>query len=230
MTNKAEVIAALDRLIAEVTTKAAPDDPWAVIRSDYRARIAEAMTGYLATDKPSTSFRGAFRTAAIENLPAAFWNGYAESAGEVDYSDSDAGDWMAAKLESELGFIGELFVSLKQLRDQFWRGEVDSDGLRDEVKTRVDGYAATLESVRVAGKMWGSKNQMLEWELGNTEQHCESKNGRFGCANLDGTAHRAKWYLARDLIPRKPGASQVCGGWQCDCKLKNVKTGEYITL
>lgn len=222
MTNKAEVIATLDRLIAEVTTKAAPDDPWAVIRSDYRARIAEAMTDYLATDKPSTSFRGAFRAAAIENLPAAFWNGYAETAGEIDYGDSDAGDWIAAKLESELGFIGELFVSLKQLRDQFWRGEVDSDGLRDEVKTRVDGYAATLESVRVAGKMWGAKNEMLTWQYGDTE-HCGT------CLKLNGKAHRAKWYLARDYIPGKPGAAMDCGGYRCKCALIN-KDGQEVSI
>ena len=222
MTNRAEVIADLDRLIAEAAFKAAPDDPWSVIRSDYRARIAEAMTDYLATDKPSTSFRGAFRTAAIEDLPAAFWNGYAETAGEIDYSDSDAADWIAAKLEGELGFIGELFVSLKQLRDQFWRGEVDSDGLRDEVKTRTDGYAATLESVRVAGRMWGAKNQMLTWEYGDTE-HCST------CQSLNGKAHRAKWYLARDYIPGKPGTAMDCGGYRCKCTLRDNE-GKAVTI
>ena len=150
MTNRAEVIADPDRLIAEAAFKAAPDDPWSVIRSDYRARIAEAMTDYLATDKPSTSFRGAFRTAAIEDLPAAFWNGYAETAGEIDYSDSDAADWIAAKLEGELGFIGELFVSLKQLRDQFWRGEVDSDGLRDEAVKVCNHFGSVGHAVNAS--------------------------------------------------------------------------------
>ena len=115
MTDRADVLQTVDDLIAlvDVKLKAAPDDPWSVIRSDYRARIAEAMTDYLATDKPSTAFRGAMRTAAIEDLPAAFWNGYAETAGEIDYTDEDAAGWIESKLEGELGFIAELFVSLK---------------------------------------------------------------------------------------------------------------------
>ena len=54
MTTRADVLQTVNDLIAlvDVKLKAAPDDPWSVIRSDYRARIAEAMTDYLATDKP----------------------------------------------------------------------------------------------------------------------------------------------------------------------------------
>ena len=224
MTDRADVLQTVDDLIAlvDVKLKAAPDDPWSVIRSDYRARIAEAMTDYLATDKPSTAFRGAMRTAAIEDLPAAFWNGYAETAGEIDYTDEDAAGWIESKLEGELGFIAELFVSLKQLRDQFWHGEADTNALRDEVASRVDGYAATLESVRVAGRMWGSKNQMLTWEYGDTE-HCDT------CQKLNGKAHRAKWYLALDYIPGKPGAAMDCGGYRCQCKLRD-KDGNVISI
>lgn len=197
---------------------------FAVTRSVYRSAIAQAMTEYLSTDKPSTSFKARFNRAMIEAFSAAFYRGYEETAGGLDDVDPDADAWLTSRQNSELGFIAELFVSLKAARGEFWRGELDSNDLRLLVQQRVNGYAASLDAVYNAGRMWGARNKMLIWHLGRTKEHCKT------CARLNGARHRARWFVARNLIPRRPGASMDCGGYQCGCYFTDAATGEVFTL
>jgi hypothetical protein len=211
----------IDARLDALTIKAVTDqDSLAVIRADYRAVIADAMTEYLASDRPVTGPRKLFRKAATEHLQPAFWRGYGEAAGEIDYQDADARDWINSRVLEEIGYISTLFVSLRQLRDEFIHGEADSSVLRDEVDNRTNGYADTLEACYIAGKMFGKKNVMLEWVYGDTE-HCNT------CAALNGQRHRAKWYIARDYIPRKPGAAMACGGYRCQCTLLDPDGKDY---
>lgn len=194
-----------------------------VIRANYRAEIAQAMTEYLASDKPSTSYKSRFNRAMIESFSSAFYTGYAETSGSLEDVDPEADQWLTSRQNTELGYIGELFVSLKAARDEFWRGEIDADDLRELVGMRVNGYANSLEAVYQAGRMWGAKNKMLTWHLGRTQEHCQT------CTRLDGKAHRAKWFLARNYIPRRPGASMECGGYQCQCYFTD-REGNTFTL
>lgn len=196
-------------------------DSFPVTRSNYRAQIAQAMTEYLASDKPSTAYKSRFNRAMLESFSSGFYTGYEETSGGAD-SDPDADSWLTNRQNAELGYIGELFAALKLARDQFWRGEIDANDLRLLVQQRVNGYASSLEAVYNAGRMWGMKNSMLTWHLGHTE-HCNT------CKSLAGKSHRAKWYLSNNYIPRKPGASMDCGGYQCQCYLTD-KTGAMVTL
>ena len=106
---------------------------------------------------------------------------------------------------------------------------MDKAALKDETAGRVEGYLSTLDSVYNMGLLFANKNQVLWWRLGPTEKHCENKSGSTGCASLDGKSHTAKWYIARDLIPGRPGAAQTCGGYQCQCYFEN-KAGDRVTL
>jgi hypothetical protein len=152
------------------------------------------------------------------------------SAYEVAYTDGgaelpldeDALEWLAARQDAELGHIKELFATLKDMRAQYRAKEITTADVKAEIERRRDGYSATLDSVYVTGKMYAQKNKMVTWQYGETE-HCDT------CASLNGKRHRAKWFIARDYIPRKPGAAMDCGGYRCQCSLLDDK-GKEITL
>jgi hypothetical protein len=114
----------------------------------------------------------------------------------------------------------------------------------------VDGFAADITISRDAGdsieqfisraELWANRyndvvnqakdataedNQRYEWELGPTEEHCESDGSKVGCANLAGTvATMAEW---RDSGIRPQSDTTVCGGWRCQCTLN--KTNKPLT-
>jgi hypothetical protein len=88
---------------------------------------------------------------------------------------------------------------------------------------KADGYVSTVLSIYNAAVLLAKKNQMLTWNLGETEKHCDT------CLKLDGGSHRASWYIGHDYIPRKPGASMDCKGYNCDCSLTD-KDGEEVTI
>lgn len=194
------------------------------IRAVYRSNIAQAMTEYLASDKPSTSYKARFSRAMSDAFLDGFKRGYEETAGSLEDVDPEAYAWLASRQDAELGYIAELFVSLKAARDEFWRGEMDANDLRLLVQQRVDGYAASLDAVYNAGRMWGAKNRLIIWHLGHTKEHCKT------CARLNNARHRAKWFIARNYIPRRPGAAMECGGYQCGCYFTDAVTGEMFTL
>ena len=192
-------------------------------RANYRVKMAEALTEYLASDKPITSYKSRVNRAMLEAFSSAFYIGYEETSGSLVDVDPDADAWLTSRQNTELGYIGELFAALKVARDEFWHGEIDADDLRALVAARVNGYSNTLEAVYNAGRMWGAKNKMLTWHLGSTHEHCDT------CARLNGQSHRARWFVARNLIPRRPGAAMECGGYQCGCYFTD-KDGNRFTL
>ena len=115
-----------------------------------------------------------------------------------------------------MGNIDGLFDTAKELRG------TDFDYF-SWASARADGYTSTVLSVFNEGVLMGKGNQMLEWHLGETEEHCDT------CAKLDGNAHRASWYRDHDYIPRKPGAAMICNGYNCDCRLTD-RNGNEVTL
>jgi hypothetical protein len=107
-----------------------------------------------------------------------------------------------------------VFEQAKQLRK-----EEDFDPL-PWVNERADGYTRTVAALYNAGQMHAKRNKMLTWHLGNTEKHCVD------CSKLNGKSHKASWYLARNFIPRQPGASMECFGVHCDCRLTDKDCNE----
>ena len=200
------------------------------VRRQYSAAIEDAILDYFIGSDAVTAYRNAMSRAMSDAFLSAFELAYIDGGAELPLDD-DALEWLASRQEQELGYIRELFVSLKELKAQYRAGDVKTADIKAEMVRRRDGYLATLDGVYNAGLMYAQKNVVVEWELGDTEEHCETKSGTIGCLNLaNGPAHRISWYLSRDLIPRKNGAAMTCGGWRCDCRLRNKKTGEYITL
>lgn len=193
------------------------------LRADYKRTVKSAVDDYLTSTDRATSYISTVRKSAVESFTGAFGAGYTDGGGDENDIDQDADQWLTDRINQEVSFIGELFTSLKALRDEYIAGEIKIADLRSEAATRADGYTDSLDAVYNSGKMWGMKNKMLTWRLGSTEKHCKT------CLSLDGNSHRASWYLARNYIPRKPGANLECGGYNCDCTLLD-SLGNEITI
>ena len=185
------------------------------ITARYNNEIVSAMTVYFEGGN-ATAPKNQFRQAMTEAFNSAFDTGYIDGGGETP-ADADAVAWLQTQLTQEAAFVDGVFEQIKELRK-----EPDFDFFQ-WVIGKADSYTATVTSIYNGAALWAKKNQVLTWNLGNTEKHCAT------CAKLDGSTHRASWYISRNYIPRRPGASMDCGGYHCDCSLTD-KNGEAVTL
>ena len=186
------------------------------INAYYHDEITQALIKYLEGGNV-TAARNLFKKSTSNAFNDAFDMGYVDGGAELP-TDADANDWLNARKEAEFGFIETVFQSAKELKKE--------DGFEPFAwaSARADGYTATLAAIYNSGRMWAKKNQLLKWNLGATEKHCPT------CQKLaEGPTHRASWFLARNYIPRQPGAAMTCGGYNCDCMLTD-KNGDEVTL
>lgn len=191
------------------------------VRFDYQRVIDDAIYEYLIGTDAVTTYRAAMMKGMSDAFVSAFEMAYTQGGAELPLDD-DAIEWLGSRQDEEFGHIRELFTSLKALRAQYQAGEVDKAALKNETAARVDGYLATLDSVYNMGRLFAKQNEMLTWRYGDTV-HCPT------CEKLNGQSHRAKWYIARDYIPGKPGSAMDCGGWRCQCALLD-KNGDEVTI
>jgi hypothetical protein len=200
--------------VATRATKQADDI--SEINATYHDAITETLTSYFEDGGSVSAPRNEFKKEMSDAFVNAFESGWVDGGQELPLDD-DALEWLGARQSQEFGFIDQLFQEAKELRK-----EEDFDYF-SWITTRADGYVATVLSVYNAAVLLAKKNQMLTWNLGGTETHCET------CKSLGGQRHRASWYLNRDYIPRKPGAAMLCGGYYCDCTLSD-DDGNDITI
>lgn len=83
---------------------------------------------------------------------------------------------------------------------------------------RVGLWGAAL--AWLGGKAYMTRNENLsKWFLGNTEKHCSD------ClAYSNEAAKPAKVWARNDKLPQSPDLE--CKGYNCDCRIENVETGE----
>ena len=185
------------------------------INAEYHDAITQALLNYLEGGSMQSA-KGLFKRGTSNAFNDAFDLGWIDGEQEMPVDDN-ANEWLGAQMTAEFGFVDTVFQSAKELKKE------EGFNALEWASARADGYTGTIEAIYNAGKLFASKNQMLTWHLGQTEKHCDT------CAKLDGGSHRASWYVARNYIPRKPGAAMKCGGYYCDCSLTNKK-GEDVTI
>lgn len=184
--------------------------------SVYHDAITQALIDYFESSGSITAPRNQFKQAMSDAFISAFELGWIDGGQELPL-DNDGLDWLAARQSEEFGHIDALMQEAKELRK-----EEDFDYF-SWITARADGYTASVMSVYNAAVLLAQKNKTGTWHLGATEVHCKT------CASLDGQRHRASWYLNRGYIPRKPGASMECGGYNCDCSITD-DDGNEMTI
>lgn len=197
-------------------TKALTD--YSSIRDRFWDAVYNAVEGFLTSNQqPGTASRTmatALSQAYIEGGDVAYQDG----GGDLPL-DPDTAAWARGEIDAQFGFVDSMFQTLKSLRKE---GEFDAG---DEAQARAVSWTYALDGFYNAVKMRAAGNKMLTWNLGNTEKHCHV--GTYNCASLAGQRHRASWFVARGLTPRKPGSNTTCGGYNCDCYYTDDNGNEF---
>jgi hypothetical protein len=90
------------------------------------------------------------------------------------------------------------------------KNELGWDGMLARAELWANRYTDTVNIAILT-----TKEQKLVWNLGATEEHCET------CAALNGiVAWASEWELANVHPQSPPNDLLECGGWKCDCSLE----------
>lgn len=185
----------------------------AEIGAAYHDAITEALISYFEGGSV-TGPRNQFKRAMVEAFGSTFDLAWTDAGGEMP-PEPEALSWLNARVEEEFANIESLFDDAKELR------KVEDFDFFAYATARADGYTRTLSSIYTQGAALVKDNVMVTWHLGATEKHCKT------CAKLDGQRHKIKWFIDRGYIPKQPGASMDCGGYNCDCTLTDDKGNEF---
>jgi hypothetical protein len=165
--------------------------------------------------------QGAFGRAIVNHYTAAARAGWFDGGGEAPLPSRAIGGPSEVVARAQ-----NLFDDLLELRDKIRAGELTMQEARESIADRLRLWAQGLRAHYNRWKLeaHGDKVTLFRWELGATEEHCDT------CLSLaSGAAHTASWYLRRNYIPGQPGADLECGGFNCDCMLVDVRADEDFT-
>jgi hypothetical protein len=226
MTDRAELLMLVDDIEAEVDRRfaviAVKAGGYPAVRADYKRTINDVLSEFGTSDQgvKVTKYQSQMSQAMVEAFQSAFDLGYIETSGDETQTDSDAQGWLNARVESELGFIKEMFQSLKDLRIGFWTDDVKAGDIKEFVAMRAEGYTNSLDVVNATGKLYGKKNQMLTMVGDDGKESCKD------CQRLKGKRHSAKWWLANGFPPSR---DFECHGYNCQHYLADDE-GNRVTL
>lgn len=187
---------------------------WPTIRREYRLTVYAAVVGYLDSGGRVTRWKGLMRRAVVEHFQQAFQAGYAKN-GATAIADEDE-RWLTDRMNKELGFVDNLFTTLKDLQ-----GVVKADS---EASARADGYAATLDGIYSEGLLRGAKSKTLRFVGDDGVESCKT------CQSFKGKLHTIRWIVNHGMIPAPGNEHFICKGYQCMHFWEDPKTGERWTF
>lgn len=183
------------------------------INATYHDAITTELTTYFEGGIV-TGPRNRFRVATTEAFYDAFYLGYSDGGG--DTPDTEALDWLTARINQEYGFIDMLFVQIKELRKDT---EFDFFAF---VTARADGYTNTLREIYNAAYARASADVMVTFDGDDGAESCET------CQQLKGQRHRLSWFVKRNYLPPFGTGLQCHPGGHCKHYLRK-DNGEIIT-
>lgn len=140
-------------------------------------------------------------------LTQAYEQAWADNNGEGDLPD-----YLTESVES-------MILNQYDFVDQFYRDIVDARVDEEPIEpllARVPLWANRWEEAYNTAILLITSNEggNLEWQLGETEEHCET------CSALNGIVARASEWEQLGVYPQSaPNEKLECGGWKCDCSL-----------
>jgi hypothetical protein len=198
----------VDPRTAAIAIRAVGD--YAGIRSKYVTEIQSTMSDYLLGAIETTAAKGQFKRAVGTAFLDSFETGWIDTQGKGATYDPDPedSDWLATRLEQELSFVDSLFVTMRDMRNDT-EEPITEDEIANFASNRASMYGVTLDGIYGQGRLRSRKNVMLTLEGPDGKESCRT------CQKYKGQSHRAKWWIAHDLIPAPGNSNYDCGGWQC---------------
>lgn len=177
------------------------------IRSDFEDRFGAVVESMQAGDLSSRQRAGNIIRQLLRMFGARAYRQGLEDAGVDDTPDEDEQAEINSLLSAQSSFVSGLTTAM--INEGITPAQADG-----KAQLWFNGSVSPFYS---AGLLAGNKNIMLQFQLGDTEDHCPD------CPRLNKQIHRAKDWKKRNLdgIPRV-GQATTCGGWRCRCQLVPV--------
>lgn len=204
----------LKRSIAE--KKRQYDGDYTTSRAAFEDAVYTLVRDYLDSSDRSTSFKSAMKRNVVEAYQSAVENGYIDGGSELPLED-DVDEFLTSSTNEQLGYVDDLFDSLKDLRDS---GEVD---VNKEAEERASGYTHSLDGAYNKAVMFGAGNKMLTFTGSDGEKSCAT------CQMLQGQRHRASWWLDNEYVPPTGAGLDCAPGGHCEHQLVD-DDGNQVTL
>lgn len=176
---------------------------------EYRSRLWRAMLR-LYNGGRDASFLATFARTIDQQLTQA-WNNGADEVGvapdEMTRADIEI---LNAIIANENDFITRIAGEIQSDRDD----GMTREDFEKKYGARVDLWANRYnETVNRAKMQFGSKQKFV-WELGATEEHCQT------CSKLNGIVAFGHEWESTGFHPQMPPNPKLeCEGWRCDCSL-----------
>ena len=176
---------------------------------DYMLRAIEGLVNGVY----SGNIGGQFIDTMANIISGQLTQAYRQAFEDEGFTDAFLPDYLTESLEA-------MILNQYDFVDQYYRDIVDAVVDRTPVApllARAQLWAqrwteAYNEAVRLITLNNGGN---LEWELGETEEHCPE------CSAFNGIVARASEWEALGIRPQNaPNNKLTCGGWKCDCSLK----------
>lgn len=160
--------------------------------------------------------RSILRDALWDSGMAAYEDGLRD--GGADPTDADAEERARRRR-----VVAEWNAAQTAYIDKFVEQALSSGMSVDQIRQRADLWVSkSLRAIYYAGLQDADDLQLFEWQLGNTEKHCQT------CLTLNGQVHKMKDYVASGLLPGS--TSLDCHGYHCDCRLVSTDGRSRGTL
>ena len=179
--------------------------------------IVDAANGNLKR----SSFAEQMRQAIIDDATLAYQEGMREGGSrdpESDYSSRDmklVNGWIVTQASYINEFVDGAIAANKETGDARTKA-------RNDMMDRAQLWADNLNALGNLGTASRKGDMMVGWSVGPTE-HCPT------CLGLNGKTAKLSWFVSRGLIPQMRGNPNLkCKGYKCQCKLKEVASGNQI--
>lgn len=185
---------------------------------DYENRLTRFSYEALNGQMDAVDFRRAHKALIKSLAPEAYKEGINEGGGDPAELDAEDARAVIDFVSEQSDFVNDFAKWLVSTNDA---GKRNWPEKRAELGQRIDYWSQSMRALaqQAFGKAQG--DPVCEWRVGDTE-HCDT------CRELDGQKHKLSWYLKRNYKPRTPGAELDCKGFECQCRLVNVKTGDTV--
>jgi hypothetical protein len=189
------------------------------IQAEYQDKLYAAMSDYLQSSQPITSFRNAFRRAVNDAFTFSFVAGWAD-AGASGPITPEAQSWLDERIGTELLFSDAMFDDLKRLRSD---KEIPMEDKLAAAEAHAAAYTSALYGLYSQGGLMAAPEIDLTFdgEDGASDSICQSIGGT--CVRLMGQTHPASWWVKNGLVPAHGNNNYDCGGWNCRHKLVDKK-------
>lgn len=175
----------------------------------FRKSLRQLVRGYWTGDLGAFDFYDGFANALERNLTKAWMDGMKQAGLAFSEITDDEQNRLRLEIATQISYIDGLATAIAA-------SSKANGGALFPLYDRLELWINNYGRIQTLAYTLGAADQKAEWVYGDTVNHCPSCSAYAGLVYRNSTW--TKWLAPLDMLPR--GKGLACGGWQCDCSLK----------